>query len=366
MDDTLLHRVLRIDEGNAFCRFANADGKVWVMPVQNMRTAMNLYQPSGVKGKLLKRWFPALSWSRIVRRAIHAERVNCVLRTDLRELLAQVLGVDDFEFSVFGGTPCVHQKITIQLSRGEQILGYCKLSDHADIIKLFHRETDVLSLLAQRGLNDCVPQALYCGELNDGVGVFVQSTIKTNHSWVEHEWTVLQEDFLARLQQATQQRLPFEESDYFRTLMDLQEHLDWLPEQVDRMLIVQAIKEVLSVYAGQEVEFSAYHADFTPWNMFVEDGRLFVFDFEYAQMTYPAGLDCYHFFLQTAHFERHWSATEVLDYMQSSAGAWVDKELLKLYLLDVISRFTMREGGRVEGDVAHSMDLWITILDRIS
>ncbi len=353
------------NDGNAFCRFANADGKVWVMPVRNMRTAMNLYQPSGMKGKLMRRWFPYFSWCGLVRRAIHAERVGCSLRADLQELLARVLGVEIFEFSVFGGTPCVHQKITIQLSHGEKILGYCKLSDHADIIKLFHRESDTLSLLAQRGLGDCVPRALYCGELNDGIGVFVQSTIKTNRSRVEHEWTSLQSEFLARLQQATRQQIAFEKSDYYRTLMVLRERLDWLPEHLDKGLIERTIEEVLSAYAGQEVEFSAYHADFTPWNMFVEDGKLFVFDFEYAQLTYPQELDRYHFFLQTAHFERHWSAEEVFDYMESSEGEWIDRRRLKLYLLDIISRFTIREAGKVEGDVARSFDLWFTILNKM-
>lgn len=36
------------------------------------------------------------------------------------------------------------------------------------------------------------------------------------------------------------------------------------------------------------VEYGVYHADFTPWNMSVEEGQLFVFDWEYASLTYPA------------------------------------------------------------------------------
>lgn len=39
----------------------NADGKRWVMPVGNLRTALCLYQPGAMKGKLLKALLPVIS-----------------------------------------------------------------------------------------------------------------------------------------------------------------------------------------------------------------------------------------------------------------------------------------------------------------
>ncbi len=363
MSNSLLHQILKLGIGNTSCRFANADGKVWIMPTRNMRTAMNLYQPSGMKGKLVKRWFPLLSWSSIVRRVVHAERVRYALCTDLQQLLTRILGLSEFEFSVFGGTPCVHQKITIQLSRGKRILGYCKLSDNAEIIALFHREADTLNSLAKRGLTDCIPQAMYCGELGDGIGVFVQSTTKTNDSKVIHEWGAMQKEFMSRLQAATQRCLPFEESDYQYTLIDLREHLNWLPKEINRELIERTLEKVCSQYTGKEVTFSAYHADFTPWNMFVEGGKLFVFDWEYMQMTYPSGLDRYHFFTQTAIFEKHWGAKEIIRFMNSEGGEWMDKDCYTLYLLEIISRFTRREKGDVKGDMLMSFGIWNALLE---
>ncbi len=366
MGSSLLHDILTMSSGNRYCRFANADGKVWIMPVRNMDTAMNIYQPSGAKGKIMKRWFPYLSWSRAVRKVVHAEKVSCVLRSDLYDLLLRVLDVDDFEFSVFGGTPSVHQKITIQLSRGKHILGYLKLSDNVEIIDLFHREAETLAFLAQRGLADCVPQALYCGKLENGIGVFVQSTVKTNNSRIVHEWSSLQDDFLVRLQQATRRSILFEESDFYRNLMALRAYYDWLPKHIDRAIIDKSIDRVLSKYAGQKVEFSAYHADFTPWNMFVEGGKLFVFDFEYAQRTYPSGLDKYHFFTQTAIFEKHWQVKEIISFLQLPESDWVDRDLYLCYLLDIISRFTLRERGTLTGDVEKSFCIWLDLLKELN
>ena len=39
------------------------------------------------------------------------------------------------------------------------------------------------------------------------------------------------------------------------------------------------------------------HGHFTPWNTFFVDGRLYVFDWEYAERSNPAGYDLIHFLL---------------------------------------------------------------------
>jgi hypothetical protein len=81
--------------------------------------------------------------------------------------------------------------------------------------------------------------------------------------------------------------------------------------------------------------------------MFVEGGELFVFDWEYAGWTYPMGLDRYHFWMQSAVFEKHWGVEELKRYMGSDEGKWIDGEMLEMYVLDVMSKYVMREGKRV-------------------
>ncbi len=356
-----LSKILDFIDGKRFFSFANADGKRWVMPVRNMQTAMNLYQPSGVKGKAVKWLFPWLHWLPAVRRAMKAEALRCTLRKDLYALLCKAFGVEALEFSVFGGTPSVHQKVTIQLSLGARILGYCKVTESPEIFELFQSEEKMLQQLRDCGMEN-IPRCLWCGKLADGLCVFVQSTVKTRRSVVVHRWSALQEGFLNELHEQTRRVLPFEETDYAQTLADLRLHLDWLPDNVERQAVLSAVEAAEQRFQGRAVEFSACHADFTPWNMFVEQGKLFVFDFEYARMTYPPGLDRYHFFLQTAIFERRWDAGEIMTHLRSADCAWFKRDDMVLYLLDVMSRFMMREGGKVEGDAAQPFALWGTLL----
>ena len=355
---TLLHKIISTSSGNRYYRISNADGKSWLLPAKNMRVALSLYQPSGRNGKLLKALFPWLHRLPFVRKAIKAETISCTLQQELKELLLGIFNCKDLEFAIFEGTPSVHQKMTIQLSCGNKILGYCKASDNEEILQLFEKEATTLTLLAQKWVTN-IPQALHCGTLSNGVHIFVQSTAKTTKSQVVHTWGPQQEQFLTKLHEKTKQTLPFEKTDYCRAITALQEHIDWLPAPC-RDVVTTSIEGVMAEYCGKMVEFSACHADFTPWNMFVEQGELFVFDFEYTALTYPRGIDRCHFELQTAIFEKRLSREDIVEYITGRDAAY--KRLLRLYLLDVISRFTIRERGNANGDIANCLDTWCYLL----
>lgn len=362
MTEDILQEILVQDSnGELFYRFANADGKVWIMPASHLRTAMELYQPSSWKGRLLKRWFPLLSKMRGAREAVGAVGIRCRVNEELNRRLECALQTDGLQYSIFCGTPCVHQKTTMQISRGNKILGYCKLTENDEIAALFEKEARLLETLHEKGFHD-LPKCLLLERLNDGTTLFLQSTRKTLASEVTHEWSGLHDDFLKRLGQATLQHLKFEESDYFRTLQALAENREWLPIEVDSAVLRRALEEVCHRWQGRKVAFSAYHADFTPWNMFVADGRLFVFDWEYARLTYPPMLDRYHFFTQTAIFKHHWKAEDIRQYMGSAEGRWMDAEDYKAYLVEVIARFTVREQGHAKGDMLAAMKLWSQLL----
>ena len=353
-----------------FYKIENSDGKCWLMPVRNVRMGLALYQPSGWKGRLLKRWFPYVHWLKVVRRKLNIEVVEHELEEDLKRVIGSAFGVGGFEYSVFEGTPSVHRKTTIQVWRGERILGYVKLTRSEEVGRLFFQEMNFLKKITDYRLQiltpsatlvplrqgdniegqqllRCVPSAVAL-RLESGSRILIQSTRKTLRSKVVHEWGVLQKDFLRRLYEATAKEIAWEESDVAQALRDLRGHVDWLPEGVDGDVVARRIDAVMERMAGKRVMYGAYHGDFTPWNMFVEGGELFVFDWEYAGRWYPMGLDRYHFWMQTAVFEKHWGVEELKRYMGSDEGKWIDGEMLEMYVLDVMSKYVMREGGKVK------------------
>jgi len=344
-------------------RFSNADGKEWVMPASHLHVAMNLYQPSGWKGKLLRAVFPWGHWFAPVRWALRARKERCRLSAEVQELAERLFPLSS-EFSVFGGTPSVHQKITIQLSRGKHILGYLKLCSCEAVYELFVHEREILSRLQQAGVGQ-VPRCLGCGKLESGIGYFAQDTCKTLRSAVSHEWGKLQQDFLCELQTKTSCQTPFERMSYYLQLKALESHPEWYPPAYAPML-AGALRRTIGENAGRKMNASVSHGDFTPWNTFVEKGRLFVFDWEYASASCPLGMDEYHFLISTGIFEKGLNASALYELLRQHGRGRDWQSVCRFYLLDIIGRFILRERKPCRLESNRCMGTWLELLKRLT
>lgn len=324
-----------------YWRIANSDGKIWLLPRRNTRVALALYQPSGWKGKALKMLLPLLSFlpETFAPFAVQEWEVY----DSIREILEQIFKGRKLEWAVFEGTPSVHQKLVLQVFCGQEILAYCKISAKTDIISLFTQEAELLQELGLKGI-ESIPRCLYVGPTgNENEQMLVLSTEKTTASEVPHEWNDLQQSFMEDLQTKTIRMIPFEECDLACAIEILRDRVDVLPECVDKTNWESALNYVKNRCRGKMMNCAVGHGDFTPWNMFVEHGRLFVFDWEYAYRCCPVGMDRYHFLVQTAFFERHWSAEQLMALASTQDGAWIEIDHLIYYLILVLSRFVGRE-----------------------
>lgn len=363
--DRLLSRILVFGNGDKFYSFTNSDGKLWIMPSKNMQIAMNLYQPSSVKGKIVKKFFPYLKGYGIVRRILHANEGKFIISPNIFNLISNVFEQSNIEFAVFGGTPGARQKVTLQLSKGTGILGYCKFCENDNVRKLFVQEAGTLERLNNVGMKG-VPSSLFCGEL-ENMGIFIQSTFKTNNSEILHCWTKLHKDFLDDLFEKTKLNLQFSDSDYYRYLVYLKENESLFSEK-DREVIRKGVNAIEKHYKN-EVEFSYFHADFTPWNMFVENGQLCVFDFEYTQRSFPPYMDMIHYILQIAILEKRLEVEQVYSYYEKSKNnCYIKRDdidwLCLSYLLFIISFYMQLYNGCID-DRDFAYRKWIRLIPKI-
>lgn len=332
-----------------FLTFSNQNGKRWSIPLWNTKVALELYQPSGTKGKLLKSLLPAACKTPAARKLLHGQEGTVRLSPQLRQLLGECFG-DGWDFSVFWGTPCVDQKVTIQIYRQNCLLGYCKVGQTQRVAELFQKEKAILDELKEAGMPH-VPRCLGLRQLDEACWAFVQSTEKKPGALTEHSFGKRQQEFLEELFQRTKRRCPFEETDYAQALIFLRDNLSALdPEFVP--VVRKALESTWEHYAGQTVEWGMCHGDFTPWNTCLVGEDLFAFDFEYALRMAPRELDRWHFLLQTAFFEQQQSAKQIV----KTIGAYIQQEQeevgYKCYLLEMISLYIKR-GKKRDFEIAN-------------
>lgn len=345
---TTLDKILDFTGGNKFYRFGNADGKYWIVPVHRMRTALNLYQPSGIKGKLVKALLPCLHWMAPVRKTIKAETINCQLNSELNCLLCKIFNVQKIEFAVFEGTPSASQKITIQVNSRDKILGYCKISSEKRIFELFEKEYNNLNWLNQRDVKG-IPKALYCGGIN-GVFLFVQSSNKSNYSKIPHKLTKLHIEFVNEINKVTSTKVPLEKSDFYNDIIYL-ESIAHNIRNDEKSIFEKGIRHIKKHYEAKYKNniFSFMHGDFTPWNMYLENGNLQVFDFEFAARTFPPRMDLMHFTLQTWILKDKLCSDEIYPKLKTFKKRYGLSDTLTIcYLIHILSFYFKLYNGNFD------------------
>lgn len=329
-----------------YWKINNAEGKTWIIPTKNSRVALQLYQPSGRNGKILKALLPFFApltgvWSPF-------PVADGPVEPGLTNFLSKLFPNKELTFSFFLGTPSAHKKSTIQIAENKNILAYCKTSNNPDVIELFNGEQKLLNWLAKVGIKH-VPACLYNNSIEGyDQQVFVMSTEKDGSSKTIHEWTKMHEDFLSDLVCRTSTEGQFEDSDYYRIVSNLKSRISDLPLCMDANVVENSIAYIFNQFEGKTLNLVAMHTDFTPWNMFLQEDHLFVFDWEYALKSTPVNLDRYHFFSQQSFFEKHWSASQVIEYLNSEEGKWMNKDDFRMYIILIISIFVTREKGKCQ------------------
>ena len=76
--------------------------------------------------------------------------------------------------------------------------------------------------------------------------------------------------------------------------------------------LVKGLKQLYSTISlGEAIPVSVSHGDFTPWNMYCDDQRLYVYDWEMARNGIPMLFDLFHFSYQSVILQQQKSYKEV-------------------------------------------------------
>lgn len=269
-------------------------------------------------------------------------QLNAFIPENVLQFIQEIFG-DECNCSAFMGTPGTHKKATIQVSRRNEICGYVKYSRDPAITTLFEAEQKKLAWLREKGVPN-VPECMALRVLEDSTEVFVQSTQKQLDSKIEHEFGDMQKQFLDSLYEMTKVPLRFEYTDFFKTIQYVRHYIQNTDifHKKEHGIVEQAIQSILDAYSNRIVEFCVCHRDFTPWNTCVTGNTLFVFDWEYAQKTYPRGIDQCHFLIQTKKFEQHLSMDRIAKDIKESNYYGLGKLVFLAYCLDYAAIYMQR------------------------
>lgn len=296
----------------------------------------------------------------------------------LQDHLGDVLGEKKLAVAVSFGTPGPHRKPVLQLMnpRG-RILGYAKVGWNESTIGLVRREEGVLARL--RGVHfstATVPKVLHAGWW-DGRYILVQDAPAGPARPSGHELSLRHLEFLRELRtlnlKQSQPVCSEPANGLVQRVATLRARgLHYYPHLLEQAL-ARCVKRLVDVPTGSGFK----HGDFTPWNILDENGKLFVFDWEYAEENALPGWDLFHFIVQTSVlikgldgrrcFQavcRQSTARGGLAEFVMSAGA--TRQLLGplffLYVADIMSWHLLRDAEARDEKSQKLRDAWTYLL----
>lgn len=273
-----------------------SNARWWLVPLETGRLAASglaLFQPLLSSARCMKTVADALSrvglqglWGR--------QRVNIAGEPNVTQFFEDG---ESKAFAYFTGTNSPHRKVAVQImDRGGNLKGFAKLTRNPQVRPLLAHEAATLKYLKGLDLQAAyVPNVLFAGEHGDST-LLVTDTLKTRQTSTSTQFSAAHRTFLQELAQKTATSTPVYAGDIageFRTRFNrirpcLEE--TWC-QRLDGAL------RVLEAQPVTQLPACLSHGDFTPWNTFMANGRLYVFDWEYAEQARPLSNDIIHFIL---------------------------------------------------------------------
>ncbi len=213
----------------------------------------------------------------------------------LENLIWDVTGEAQPTFALSLGSPGAYRKLTVQVMRPNgEILGYIKLPLTAAATQRVRREAEVLARLAEFAcLRPHIPKVLYADEWAHGYILF-ESRGPSGTGPVE--LGVAHEKFLQTLWSV--QRVEKPGQMLVQEVAARWRKTEPLLDSRWRALGQAALERARRELDGMMIQCGVVHGDFAPWNTRLENGQLFVFDWESADWQAPTLWDIFHFQVQ--------------------------------------------------------------------
>jgi hypothetical protein len=276
------------------------NGRGYIIPLKSRKLSvksLNIYNAQTKKALILKY---------VLMICIRVGLVNLLARKqvisnsiyDIIKYLESHLNNKNIVVSISLGTPGPHRKPVIQImSEKGDILGYGKVGWDKETNELVQNEINILIKLSKRPLNNCdVPTLIHSGSWMDSY-ICIQSPPDSMVRDAPKEMNEVYMEILNEMAGYYMKKIVINESSYYNNIVEGINQIN----NAYYIYVLQSCKRIIDrTMAQRRIPFHFCHGDFTPWNAYSVNGRIFLYDWEYSRMEYPAGYDLFHFLTQTS------------------------------------------------------------------
>ena len=367
------------DSHSSFDFINNADGTIRWFYNSNCKEAMHLslYNSNSIKSKIY------VSVSRIVWKLGQGNLLSSG-RFEMQQFLVDEVkakyGIEEHEIcSFFTGTRGATRKLVVDVQSVDGTCEFIKIPLTKTAEKLVKNEIDMV-----KSLNKFDFTTLSLPKISKHINGHARlSNVKPAFTISADKIAAIHASAIGELYALSHERKAIMETESWNVtngnvyyLFNELEYTNNLNQKkIDTL--VKGLKQLYSTISlGESVPVSVSHGDFTPWNMYCDDQRLYVYDWEMARNGIPMLFDLFHFSYQSVILQQQKSYKEV----KANINNWLKQPIVMhmiqkyrinvqlhhaLYLLFNVS-FYLRQYLNEKEPLMQSdwmMDAWILAID---
>ncbi|MFC1831330.1 phosphotransferase family protein [Thermodesulfobacteriota bacterium] len=325
-----------------------SNARWWLIPLHNRHvssSALALFQPVLPSAKFIKNVA-----STIISLGMSSLWAREKIYISCPAVFNDLFKVKNCSYAFFTGTDSPHRKTAIQIMDNVgKLLGFAKVSANKPVKNLMCHEEEILNHLKTLDLKTAyIPSVLLNKEIK-GTSVLVIDTLKTRTSKSPVALCEPHIAFILELTKLTKSRKLLTQSDFLKNINNQAEQFRPIILNNSQKLLYEALRILNQQSADLPIETSSCHGDFTPWNCFLVDQKLYVFDWEYGKTSCSLGYDCCNFHLalpQNNLMSPNITIKRITELLQKHHLAKNDKEarlLILSYLCDRILLYIERD-----------------------
>ena len=319
-------------EERVFYYLCNNDKSIrWIWPSDNKKPVfLKLYTAFSIKSKIFIALIKLIFMCKL--QGLFAKKATVNFN-----LFPLKYNIDSTrEWALFTGTKGTNRKLVIVASDFHTTCSFTKIAYGANATELIQNEKKAIAKLANYNLlNTTIPQLMSYSEHHIQVQDISSAGKRSSKLADSHINSLLE------LAQKTKNTAMLRLTSIYKEAIDnyREIHVDIdkrLPNAMNRK--IQWL--ISSIDDQSTIETVTAHGDFTPWNCFVTQNQLSLYDLELVQENIPLGYDAFHFVIQNGILVKRASwksiSQEIMDVICPAlfnGDKEKTREYLKLYLL---------------------------------
>lgn len=274
----------------------NPDGTIrWIYPKSLKKPSfLSFYSTSSTRAKILASIFRLSFYFRLNKKI----GIEVFKDSIIDKILKQY---KDSNYSIFTGTIGINRKAIIELNQNNSTKYFVKVALTEQSKDLVNNEKEILN-----ELNKYQYQSLIIPKIIESDENYITiDNIAPKNQTQSSSLNEIHLNALDEIYSKTVENKSIKDSTYFEVIKENLDELSntSLNKNFDKNkieILIKNMKIILeSLNSEKEISFAYGHNDFTPWNMFIENDHLYLFDWELAKKDIVLLYDFFHFIFQS-------------------------------------------------------------------